>query len=73
MANKPTKANNIEVEVFTSGQYGNDLEAWQLAINAWLKNQPNNIVVQDVLYRHCGRTSRGKDIVSMAIISSPQE
>ena len=36
MANKPTKANNIEVEVFTSGQYGDDLEAWQLAINAWL-------------------------------------
>jgi len=73
MANKPTKANNIEVEVFTSGQYGDDLEAWQLAINAWLKNQPNNIVIQDVLYRHCGRTSRGKDIVSIAIISSPQE
>jgi len=73
MANKPTKANNVEVEVFTSGQYSDDLEAWQLAINAWLKNQPNNIVVQDVLYRHCGRTSRGKDIVSIAIISSPQE
>ncbi len=73
MANKPTKANNVEVEVFTSGQYGDDLEAWQLAINAWLKNQPNNIVIQDVLYRHCGRTSRGKDIVSIAIISSPQE
>jgi len=73
MFNKPINANNIEVEVFTSKQYGDDIEALQFEVNAWLKNQPKNIVVQDILYWHCGRTAMGKDIVSVAIISSPQE
>jgi len=71
MLNEPVKANDIEVEIFTSGQYGDDIEAYQLAINAWLKNQPNNIVVQDIIYRHAGRAPRGKDIISMVILSSP--
>jgi len=72
MFNGPIRANDIEVEIFTGGQYGDDIEACQLAINAWLKNQPNNIVVRDIIYRHAGRRSpRGKDIISMVIITSP--
>jgi len=70
MSNEPIKANNIEVEIFTSQQYSDDLDAFQLAINAWLKSQPSNALVQDILYRHSGRTPRGKDIVSVVIISS---
>ena len=70
MFNEPIKANNIEVEIFTNQQYADDLESFQLAINAWLKNQPGNALIQDIIYRHCGRTSRGKDIISVAIISS---
>ena len=71
MFSEAIRANDIEVEIFTSEQYDDDIEAYQLAVNAWLKNQPNNIVIQDIIYRHGGRTSRGKDIISMVILSSP--
>ena len=72
MFSEAIRANDIEVEIFTSEQYDDDIEAYQLAINAWLKNQPNNIVVQDIIYWHAGRRSpRGKDIISMVILSSP--
>ncbi len=71
MADEAVKANDIVVEIFTSEQYGDDAEALQLAVNGWLKNQPDNIVLQDIIYRHCGRTGKGKDIISLAILSSP--
>jgi len=71
MFDQPVKANDIVVEIFSSEQYGDDIDEYQLAINSWLKGQPNNIVVQDIIYRHAGRTTRGKDILSMVIISSP--
>ncbi|MFC2021399.1 hypothetical protein ACFLU1_06450 [Chloroflexota bacterium] len=71
MLNELVKANEIEVEIFSSGQNGDNIEDYQLAINSWLKSQPNNIVVHDVIYRHGGRTSRGKDIMSMVILSGP--
>ena len=71
MPDKPIKANKTVVEVFTSEQYGDDIEEWQLAINGWLKNQPDNIVVQEIIYRHSGRNAKGKDILSVAIISGP--
>ena len=69
MSDKVLKANNIVLEVFTSEQYGDDIEEWQLAVNGWLKSQPDNIVIQDITYRHCGRNTKGKDILSVAIIS----
>ena len=69
MADKLAKAKNIVLEVFTSEQYGDDIEEWHLAINGWLKNQPDNIVIHDISYHHCGRNTRGKDILSVAIIS----
>ena len=71
MLREPIKANNLELEVFSNEQYDGDLDAWQLAINAWLKSQPTNIVVHDITYLHCGRTPRGKDVISVAILSSP--
>ena len=71
MFNTPIKANDIEVAMFTSGQYGNDLETLEFEINAWLKNQPKNIVIQDIVYQHSGITSRGKDIISVLVISTP--
>ncbi|MFC1953550.1 hypothetical protein ACFLWR_05420 [Chloroflexota bacterium] len=70
MLNKPLKANDIEVEIFTTGQYEDDIESYQLAVNAWLNNQPNNVYVQDIIYQHVGRNSRGKDIISMVILST---
>ncbi len=69
MSDKVLKANNIVLEVFTSEQYGDDIEEWQLAVNGWLKSQPDNIVIQDITYHHCGRNTKGKDILSVAIIS----
>ncbi len=70
MLSKPIKAINTEVEVFTSTQYG-DVQEFQDAVNAWLKNQPNNIVIEDIIYRHATATPRGKDILSVLIISRP--
>ncbi|MFC1991437.1 hypothetical protein ACFLVC_01735 [Chloroflexota bacterium] len=70
MFNEPIKCSDIEVEIFTTGQFDDDIEACQLAVNAWLKNQPNNVCVQDIIYKHAGRTSRGKDIISLLILST---
>ncbi len=71
MFNKTIKAINTEVVIFSSQDYDGDVEAFQDAVNSWLKSQPDNIAIEDIIYRHCGVTSRGKDILSMAIISVP--
>ena len=71
MFDEPVKANDIVVEIFSSAEQGDDIDEYQLAINSWLRSQPSNIVVQDIIYRHAGRTPRGKDILSMVIISGP--
>jgi len=71
MPDKPIKANKIVFEIFSSEQYNDDIEELQLAVNGWLKNQPDNIVVQDIVCHHCGHNAKGKDILSVAIISSP--
>ena len=69
MLSKAIKAAGSEVTLFTSGEYGNDLEEFQTAVNSWLRGQPDNVVIEDVIYQHCGVTSRGKDILSVLIIS----
>jgi len=70
MLNQPLKANDVEVEIFTTAQYEDDIDAYQLAVNGWLNNQPNNVYVQDIIYTHAGRNSRGKDIISLVILST---
>ena len=69
MSNKTIKAINTEVVIFTSSEYSADVQEFQDAVNSWLKSQPDNIVVEDIIYKHCGVTSRGKDIFSVAIVS----
>jgi len=69
MFNKPIKAIDTEVAIFTSTEYNGDVEAFQEYVNSWLKTQPDGVVIEDVIYRHCGVTSHGKDIISIAIIS----
>ncbi len=69
MLSNAIKAAASEVTLFTSNEYGNDLEEFQVAVNSWLKGQPENVVIEDVIYQHCGVTSRGKDILSVLIIS----
>ena len=71
MLSKPIKARDITVDVFTSGEYGGDVETFQDAVNSWLKSQPDNAVVKDIIYQHPGINSHGKDIFSVAIISRP--
>lgn len=71
MINEPLKANQLDVEIFTMTESGDDLEAFQLAVNGWLKNQPDNIFVHDVIYRHASRTPKGKDILSVLILTGP--
>ncbi len=71
MINEPVKANELDVEIFTITESNDDLEEFQLAVNGWLKNQPDNIFVHDVIYRHSGRTPKGKDILSVVILSGP--
>ena len=70
MIKESVKANKIDLEVFTSEQYDGDLEEWQTAVNSWLKSQPDNIVIQDIIYQHCGRAAKGRDILSVVILSS---
>jgi hypothetical protein len=69
MYSKPIKAINTEIMVFTSSEYDSDVQDFQEGVNSWLKTQPDNIVIEDIIYNHAGVTSRGKDIFSMAIVS----
>ncbi len=69
MSNKTIQAVNTEMVIFTSSEYNADVQEFQDAVNSWLKSQPDNVVIEDIIYQHCGVTSRGKDIFSMAIIS----
>ena len=69
MYNKPIKAVDTEVVVFTSGEYKNDVQDFQEGVNSWLKTQPDNVVIEDIIYNHAGVTSRGKDVFSIAIVS----
>ena len=71
MFNKTLRAIDTEVVIFTSQDYDGDVETFQDAVNSWLKSQPDNIAVEDIIYRHSRVTPRGKDIFSMAIISGP--
>ncbi|OGN90068.1 MAG: hypothetical protein A2158_03040 [Chloroflexi bacterium RBG_13_46_14] len=71
MFSKPLRAINTEVMVFTSSEFNNEVVDFQEGVNSWLKAQPDNIVVEDIIYNHCGVSSRGKDIFSMVIISRP--
>ena len=69
MLTKAIKASGSEVTIFTSSEYNGDVEEFQTAVNSWLSSQPENVIMEDVIYQHCGTTSRGKDIFSMVIIS----
>ncbi|MFC2071804.1 hypothetical protein ACFLUU_03680 [Chloroflexota bacterium] len=69
MSDKTMKAIETEVAIFTSGEYNGDVEAFQNDVNSWFKSQPDDVLIEDVIYRHCGVSSRGKDIFSIAIIS----
>ena len=71
MFSKPLRAINTEVMLFTSSDYNNDIDDFQEGVNSWLKAQPDNIVIEDIIYNHCGISSHGKDIISMVIISRP--
>ena len=71
MFSKPLKAINTEVMLFTSSEYDNDVVDFQEGVNSWLKAQPDNIVIEDIIYNHCGVSSRGKDIFSLVIVSRP--
>ena len=69
MLTNPVKASNTEIVIFTSSEYNNDVQDFQEGINSWLRSQPENIVLEDIIYRHTTRGTLGKDALSMAIIS----
>jgi len=69
MLNGTIKAISTEVVIFNSSEYAGDVEAFQDSVNSWLRGQPDNVVVEDIIYRHSGLTPKGKDVFSIAIIS----
>jgi hypothetical protein len=69
MLAKPHKAAGSEITLFTSSEYNNDVDEFQSAVNSWLNSQPANIIIEDIIYQHCGNSARGKDIFSLVIIS----
>ncbi len=69
MLQRTIKANNTEVMIFNSSEYVGDLEAFLDSVNSWCNSQPDNAVIEDIIYRHSGLTAKGKDILSIAIIS----
>ncbi len=68
MLGKTLRAVETEVAIFTSSEYGGDVEAFQDDVNSWFKSQPDNVVIEDIIYQH-GVGPRGKDIFSMVIVS----
>ena len=71
MLSKLMKARNIAVEIFTSNEYDGDVEMFQDAVNSWLKSQPDNVLIEDIIYQHSGVSVQGKDIFSVIIVSRP--
>ncbi|MFC2035877.1 hypothetical protein ACFLUJ_07145 [Chloroflexota bacterium] len=69
MINKTMRAVETEVAIFTSSEYKGDVEAFQDDVNSWFKSQPDDVIIEDIIYQHCGATSRGVDIFSIVIIS----
>ena len=69
MLAQPIKAAGSEVTLFTSSEYNNDVDEFQTAVNSWLSSQPANVVIEDVIYQHCGSSARGKDVFSLVLIS----
>jgi hypothetical protein len=67
--NKPIRATTAEIVVFTSSEYKNDVQEFQEGVNSWLKTQPDNIVIEDIIYRYAGPNSHGRDSFSLAIVS----
>ena len=71
MLSKAIKAAGSEVTLFTSSEYDGDVEEFQTAVNSWLRSQPENIIIEDMIYQHCGRTTRGKDIFGLSLLIWP--
>ena len=69
MLSRAIKASVSEITLFDSSEYSGDIDDFQTAVNSWLRSQPDNVVVEDVIYQHCGTNSRGKAVFSMVIIS----
>ncbi|MFC2010547.1 hypothetical protein ACFLUL_03075 [Chloroflexota bacterium] len=63
------RAVDTEVVVFTGSEYAADVQEFQEAVNSWLKSQPDNAIIEDIIYKYSGVNSRGKDLFSMAIVS----
>jgi len=66
---KPIRARTTEIVVFTSSEYKNDIQDFQEGVNSWLKTQPDNVVIEDIICNYSAAGTRGKDAYSMAIIS----
>lgn len=67
--NKPIRARSTEIVVFTSSEYKCDVQEFQESVNSWLNTQPDNVVIEDIIYSYGGPGAHGKDSFSMAIIS----
>ena len=70
MLSRTFKAIDTELVIFNSSEYKGDVETFQDSLNSWLKAQPNNAIIEDIIYQHSGLNSKGKDVFSVAIISS---
>jgi hypothetical protein len=69
MIRKPIRAKTTEIVVFNGSEYKNDVQDFQEGVNSWLKTQPDNVVIEDIIYRYAGAATRAKDSFSIAIIS----
>ena len=70
MLNKALRAVDTEMVIFSSKDYNGDTENLQDALNSWCRSQPDDITIDDIIYRHCGVNRQGKDILSLLIVSS---
>jgi hypothetical protein len=69
MLTKAIKATGSEITVFSSSEYGSNVDDFEAGVNSWLSSQPANVIIEDIIYQHCGQNSRGKDIFSMVFIT----
>ena len=68
-----TRAMDIQVKIFYSGECAECGETLEAAVNQWLRDLPENIVVHDILYQHCFTPASGLDVASLAVLYGKAE
>jgi len=62
------QANKMGIEYFTSGEASWEMKDVGDMVNAWLRKQPDDVVIYDVKYTHLISSDATRGVVSFCIV-----